>query len=368
MRPGDPFDLVGTILGGKYQVEALIDETDLSVVYRAVHTVWRRRVAIKAFKAPTADEDVRRHLLEAFVREGALLSELSERCAAICQARDVASLITPSGDWAPYMVLEWLEGETLERRLQRERAHGDPPRHPDEALRLLEPVAEALAVAHDWGIVHRDVKPGNVFVLDESQALRRPHRGPQECRCKLLDFGIARALHELSGGGEAPLDQSFTPAYGAPEQFSFAHGPKGPWSDVYALALVFVELVTGREPLGGGTVADCARRSCDSNVRPTPRGLGAMVSDDVEGVLRRALALGPENRFADAGDFWRALKNAVTRAAIDLSRTWPIPLSRRRRAARRHWGMPVAALAGAGAAGLVMQYWGEIAHAVAAMR
>src|SRR5437016_6303252 len=181
MRSGDPFDLVGTTLGGKYRVEVLVEQTDQSVVYRALHKVWQRPVAIKAFKASTADDNARRRLLESFVREGALLAELSERSAAICQARDVASVTTSRGDWVPYMVLEWLEGEPLELILLRERVRGASVRNPAQAVRLLDSVAGALALAHGRGIVHRDVKPGNIFVLADSRS--------ETCSCKLLDFG-----------------------------------------------------------------------------------------------------------------------------------------------------------------------------------
>ena len=80
---GDSLGLVGMNIAGKYRVEELVEETELSVVYRAVHRVLRRPVAIKAFKAGTLDDGARRRLLESFVREGALLMELSERCAAI---------------------------------------------------------------------------------------------------------------------------------------------------------------------------------------------------------------------------------------------------------------------------------------------
>ena len=79
----DPLGLVGATIGGKYAVQAMVEETALSVVYRAVHRVWRRRVAIKAFKAGRHDEMSRRRMLDSFVREGALLMELSERCSAI---------------------------------------------------------------------------------------------------------------------------------------------------------------------------------------------------------------------------------------------------------------------------------------------
>ena len=316
----DPFALVGTTLAGKYDVEAVVEQTDLSVVYRAVHRVVQRPVAIKAFKAPRRSEARGRELVEGFVREGALLMELSERSAAVCQARDVAAFTTERGEAIPYIVLEWLDGEPLEAMLQRERAQGAAVRTIQEAMGLLAPVAEALSLAHERRIVHRDVKPSNVFVVAEGH------------RCKLIDFGIAKLVDEIS---RAESLGTFTPAYGAPEQFSPDHGTVGPWTDVYALALVLVELLAGREALGSHDVLRLARNSCDPGRRPTPRTIGAHVSRAVEGVFLRALALRPEHRFANAREFWAALTAAVAlRMPVvppELDATIPIDLRRMRR-------------------------------------
>jgi serine/threonine protein kinase len=318
----DPFALVGNVLAGKYDVAEIVEQTSLSIVYRAVHRVLQRPVAIKAFKAPSRKGAWGRELLERFVREGALLMELSERSAAVCQARDVAAFTTEQGEPIPYIVLEWLEGEPLETMLQRERAQGRTVRTIQEAMRLLAPVAEALALAHERGIVHRDVKPSNVFVMAERR------------RCKLIDFGIAKLVDETARDDGR---ETFTPAYGAPEQFSPDHGKVGPWTDVYALALVLVELLAGREALGNHDVPKLARISCDPARRPTPRTVGVHVSGAVEGVFLRALALRPEHRYANARELWSALSAAVaarTRTIPpELDATIPIDLRRVRRRA-----------------------------------
>jgi serine/threonine protein kinase len=369
MRSGDPFDLVGTTLAGKYRVETLVEQTDQSVVYRALHKVWQRPVAIKAFKASTADDNARRRLLQSFVREGALLAELSERSTAICQARDVASVTTARGDWVPYMVIEWLEGEPLDLILMRERVRGASVRSALQAIRLLDTVAGALALAHEHGIVHRDVKPGNIFVLDESRSER--------CACKLLDFGAAQVCRPMGDAGEpldanAPArgghDQTFTPAYGAPEQFSSAYGETGPWTDVYAFALVFVELVSGCQPLRGEAVAELERRSCDPLERPTPRTLGVVVGNAVERVVARALAVQPGERFANMADFWRALKSAAAHEGIEKSGSLAIPLVHPRRASSMRLGLSAVTLVTVGTALMVLQHWTAITHVIAAFR
>lgn len=300
-RP-DPFELVGTTIAGKYDVEEIVAQTALSVVYRATHRVWQRSVAIKAFTAPSLSEEAQRQLLASFVEEGRLLMDLSERCASICQARDVSSLTTHRGDWVPYTVLEWLDGECLEELLRREHAEERPPRSLRAVVELLNPIADALAIAHDRGIVHRDVKPGNIFVLSGG--------GGEALRAKLLDFGVAKVMRGAAATG-AVVSQSFTPSYGAPEQFSSAYGTTGPWTDVFALGLIVVELLTGREALQGDDLSGLAAQSCDPHVRPTARTLGAVVTNEVEQVLERALAVGLEHRFGNARALWSALRNAL---------------------------------------------------------
>ncbi len=311
----DPFDLVGTTIAGKYDIEEVAAQTALSVVYRATHRVWQRRVAIKAFAAPALSDEARQQLLASFVEEGRILMELSERCASICQARDVASLTTAAGDWVPYTVLEWLDGECLEVTLRRERGVGVRPRTVAESIDLLNPIAQALAIAHERGVVHRDVKPGNIFVLDAS--------GCEAPRTKLLDFGVAKVLRgALASPARADFTRSFTPSYGAPEQFSPAYGATGPWTDVFALALIVVELVVGQEAMQGD-VETLGRLSCDPDVRPTPRAFGVTVSDEAEYVLARALTVNPEDRYPDARALWDALARAAARCrGSALEVTW----------------------------------------------
>src|ERR1700733_15274756 len=134
----DTLNLIGTTIADKYAVEAVVGEGGFAVVYRATHLLWKRPVAVKVFKAlGDFAAEHRAKLLEDFIREGALLADLSKRSAAIVQARDVGMLTTPKGDQVPYMVLEWLEGATLESVIQGEQERGFAPRSIDEAVRLL---------------------------------------------------------------------------------------------------------------------------------------------------------------------------------------------------------------------------------------
>jgi formylglycine-generating enzyme required for sulfatase activity len=308
MSLDDPLSLVGNTVSEKYEIERVVGEGGFAVVYRATHKVWKRPVAIKVFRTlGDLSPDRRQHLVDGFIREGALLAELSERSAAICQARDVGMLTTKDGREMPYMVLEWLEGKSLEQVIEDEVRRGLAPRTAVQALELLEPAAEALALAHRRGIAHRDVKPANIFVLGDPRG---------DFTVKVLDFGIAKVVQDMQKAAGAfsqtqGVVSSFTPAYGAPEQFSRTHGATGPWTDVFAIALIFTELVTQVAPLQGEDLTQLAFCSMDPKRRPTPRTYGANVPDAVEAVLRRALAVAPDERFRSMAELWDALRSAL---------------------------------------------------------
>ena len=318
----DPLALVGTTVSDKYEIERVVGEGGFALVYRATHKVWNRAVAIKVFRTlGDLPPERREQLVKSFIQEGALLAELSERSAAICQARDVGMLKMRDGREMPYMVLEWLEGRSFEQVLDDEKRAGLPARTPTETLAILEPAALALALAHKKGIAHRDVKPANLFVIGDPRG---------EYTVKILDFGIAKVVQDLqratgSFNQTQGVVSSFTPAYGAPEQFSRTHGATGPWTDVFALALIFTELMTQEPPLRGDDLTQLAFCSMDPKRRPTPRAYGMEISDSLEAVLRRALAVAPDERFRSTGEFWDALRAALAmepmRVAIDSSRT-----------------------------------------------
>ena len=310
----DSLGLVGTTVAEKYAIENVVGEGGFAIVYRATHLLWKRPVAIKVFSVlDGVPADLRTKLLDDFLREGALLGQLSEQTTAIVQARDVGTLKLAGGTEVPYMVLEWLEGETLEELFARERSEGTPPRSIEGAMAILGPVAEALAVAHQRGIVHRDVKPGNIFLVGE--------RGTTKPTIKLLDFGIAKVVQDaqkMAGAFQktSGVVTSFTPAYGAPEQFSRTYGATGPWTDVFALALILGETLAGKPPLDGDDMSQLAFASMDVKNRPTPRALGANVSDAVEAATAHALAVKTDDRPQNAREFWNELTAAAKQGRI----------------------------------------------------
>ena len=310
---GDTLKLIGRTIAEKYAVESVVGEGGFATVYKAMHIIWKRPVALKVFKAlGDFSEKDRQKLLDEFIQEGALLADLSARTAAIVQARDVGMLDGDGAQGVPFMVLEWLEGATLEAVLADEKTRNVPLRTAAEAVHLLDPAAEALALAHRKGVAHRDIKPGNVFIVGDPRG---------DASVKLLDFGIAKVVSDaqkMAGTFTKTSGQvtSFTPAYGAPEQFSRSHGATGPWTDVFSLALIVVELLTGRYALDGEDFIQLAYSSANPDKRPTPRTLGATVTDAVEGVVAKALAIKPTDRWQTAGEFWNALRLAVAMAPM----------------------------------------------------
>jgi serine/threonine protein kinase len=304
----DFLGIVGTTVGDQYLVEEAVGEGSFSVVYRATHRVWQLPVALKCFKGfDEAPPETRARLARDFVQEGAVLSQLSGRNASIVQARDAGVLMTGEGALVPYIVLEWLEGQTLEAVLEEQRRDVvAAPWSMEQVTRVVEPVALALAMVHRRGIAHRDIKPANIWVGGGIDA--------EDTYVKLLDFGVAKVVNhrqserfQRTGG----FVTSFTPAYGAPEQFSRRLGATGPWSDVYALALVFVELLAGHPAVQGDDFIELGMAAIDPERRPTPRALGIAVSDELESVLAKALAVNPDDRFVDAGVFWEAMRHAL---------------------------------------------------------
>jgi formylglycine-generating enzyme required for sulfatase activity len=306
----DPLGISGTLIADKYRIAYAVGEGGFSVVYLAEHTIWRQPVAIKCFKVlANAPEDQREGLLDGFIQEGKLMASLSSRSAAIVQARDVGTFTTPDGQWLPYMVLEWLDGKPLDLVLYEEGRAGLPARAIHEVLALLEPAAAALEIAHSRGIAHRDIKPANFFVMGDPRGM--------EAYVKVLDFGIAKVMadHAAVAASMAQTGTeitAFTPNYGAPEQFSRTHGATGPWTDVFAMALILVEMLRGGSPaLEGNDLIQLAIASRDPGRRPTPRAFGLQVTDAVEQVFTYALAISPGDRYRTMGQLWAALHQAV---------------------------------------------------------
>lgn len=207
----------------------------------------------------------------------------------------------PTGEQAPWMALAWIDGVTLAAHLRGRRQRGEGGMTIQEAFELLKPVVDAIAYAHRKGIAHRDLKPANVM-LELHDGVPYPW---------VLDFGTAKQMppQAVPHGAPTALRPVFTWHYGAPEQFEEVC--TGPWTDVYALALLFVEVFTGVVPYGEGELT--WRRGFELShdpVRPSPARFGVNVGA-LEPVLLRALAVNPLERCQDAGALLAALTEAV---------------------------------------------------------
>jgi serine/threonine-protein kinase len=303
----DPFQLRGTTIEGKYRVASVVGDGGFGVVYRGVHAGFGEPIAIKCLKLPHALDDKQREgFLEQLRDEGRLLHRLSKATPGIVQALDVGAVTTAAGSWVPYLVLEWLDGDTLADHFGKRLTSGGGPFPIVEAIRLIEPAARALAVAHAMKVAHRDVKPHNLFVTKVAGA----------STVKVLDFGIAKVLTDYPTFRDAlaatkATPTAFTPRYGAPEQFNKARGPSGPWTDVFALGLILVELMTGHKALEGDDPTQLYIAAADPALRPTPQARGVTVPDALEQVIAKALAVEPKDRYADAGELIDALLAAA---------------------------------------------------------
>lgn len=298
----DPFGWVGNTLEGKYRIDSVVGEGGFGVVYRAHHTGFEQSVAVKCLKLKKhLDPEAHDAFLGRFIAEGRLLHKLSRGSADVVQCLDVGVAVSPNGTETPFLVLEWLDGVTLDRELRARHTYTI-----DEAVALLEPAARGLAVAHEQNVSHRDVKPANLMLTEVGG----------RSTLKVVDFGIAKAPDDDTTN-HGPFDDNaigmaaFTPRYGAPEQFSRKYGATGPWTDVYALALILVEIVTGRPALDGDDPVQIYVESSDVSKRPTLRNRGVDSSDAVDAVLLRALAVDPRARYKSCGEFWDALNDAL---------------------------------------------------------
>ena len=314
MAASDVFGIVGTTQAGNFHVERVVAEGGFGVVYRAQHGAFRAPVAIKCLKIPEQmTKQQRAVFLEKFREEAELMFRLSAAITEVVRPLHVDVLQLPDGRFVPFLALEWLEGESLDGIITRRREQGQAPLGLHKIVKMLRPVASALSRAHRFpgpqgaiSIIHRDLKPENIFVasIGGSESM------------KILDFGIAKAKRAASQavgritGRSLEEDESasFTPAYGAPEQWSpKTYGETGPWTDVWGLALTLVEALCGMPPIDGDTYV--MRRTClDDKRRPTARNLGADVPIEVDRVIERALMVDPRKRFNDIETFWSELE------------------------------------------------------------
>ena len=300
----DHAELVGETILGRYQLERLVASTGHSYVYRAKDQKGRQPVAVKvlAFPAGVSGKE-QATLLQRFQDEARIMTQLSSLHAGVARCIDDGIVSTRLSAATPILVLEWLEGRNLAEQVALWKKQGRAPLPPGEVIELLDPAAQALAIAHEQGMAHRDVKPANIFL---ARILGR------QCT-KLLDFGVAKIMElglgitGASTSREGDASASLTPMYGAPEQWNVRYGATGPWSDVFSLALVCLELLALKSPLQGNTVQQLMGACLDETRRSTPRSLGIDLGEKLEAVFAKATALQPRARYRSCGEFWSEL-------------------------------------------------------------
>ncbi|MDO5067384.1 MAG: Stk1 family PASTA domain-containing Ser/Thr kinase [Propionibacteriaceae bacterium] len=229
--------MVGHVLDGRYEILAKLARGGMATVYRARDSRLQRTVAVKIMRADLGEDD---EFVAKFDREA--------RSAALISHPAVVSIFDQGiSQGQPYIVMEYVEGETLRRLISRE-----APLPPLEALDYLDPIASALAAAHEVGIVHRDIKPENVLISARGQI-------------KVADFGLAREEHspQMTATGVLVGTASYLP----PELVT--HARPDARSDIYSTGILFFELLTGRKPHVGENNYQIAYLHVNSDV-PAP--------------------------------------------------------------------------------------------------
>jgi hypothetical protein len=264
----------GRRLGGRYRMEALLAAGGMGEVWTARDLLLDRAVAVKVLGGALAGDGRAAERLRREARAAARLDHPN-----IARVLDLGE-----HDGRPYLVMELLEGESLATRIDRA-----GPLSPSEAARIVAAVADALEAAHQAGIVHRDVKPGNVFLTTAGEV-------------KVLDFGIA------SAAGDTALttgDLLGTAAYLAPERVLGHRATSA--ADIYALGVVLYELLAGHRPFAGDSEVELAMAHV--NADPPPLGeIAPAAPPSLVAACHHALAKDPASRPASAAEFARVVR------------------------------------------------------------
>ncbi|MBG0785448.1 MAG: serine/threonine protein kinase [Anaerolineaceae bacterium] len=267
----------------RYRITERLGMGGMAVVYKAYDTRLERDVALKLIRTEAIPPEQYDRLMKRFEREAKSQARFDHK--NIVHVYDYGEV-----DGSPYLVMAFISGGTLKERL-----HG--PVDWRQAVRWLIPVAEALAYAHQRGIIHRDVKPANILFDEEGQPI-------------LTDFGIAKVLETneatLTGTGLGVG----TPEYMAPEQWQ---GKTSAATDQYALGVVLYELITGRKPYSADTPAAIILMQANEPLQ-SPSGLVKDIPPSVEKVLYKALARDPQDRYEDMEAFALALRGLLAEA------------------------------------------------------
>lgn len=301
--------LVGTVVAGRYFVERRLAAGGMGVVYEATQRPLGRRIALKVIRGDAVDDEVARLRFE---REAKTASSLQDPHVVVIY--DFGVLDTARG---LYIAMEFVDGETLRAHLANEGRLSWR-----RSLIVVEQVARALAAAHSKGLVHRDLKPENIMLVPQSGD------GVGGFSCKVLDFGLAKGVENdlLKHSGGAPLTRSGgfvgTPGYISPEHIDGAG--EDPRQDVYALGVVWWELLTGRHPFPAETPMKTLLRQMHEEPPAAVDvvRVNADVPDAGAALVRELMAKNPRERPRDGGAVLARL-NALLRGSVDVDSNAP---------------------------------------------
>ncbi|UCG58910.1 MAG: protein kinase, partial [Phycisphaerales bacterium] len=287
---------------GSFEIVEMIGRGGMGVVYLARDTKLDRSVAVKSLPAELASDSTTRMR---FRREAKLLASLNHPNIAV-----IHEIIEQEED-ASYLVLEYVPGETLAQRIARE------PLKLEEALSIGQQVSEAVSAAHDKGVIHRDLKPGNIKITPEDKV-------------KVLDFGLAKVSISEEKNVEDTVTQPGrvigTPAYMSPEQ---ARGKSTDHrTDIWSFGCIMYEMLTGNVPFEGETATDTVARILERE--PDWEVLPQETPTNIRDLLRRCLEKDPRRRLRDIGDAGIELRETLTlpatataaRAAAPVRTLW----------------------------------------------
>jgi serine/threonine-protein kinase len=302
-RSHDADPLVGTTVDS-YEIQARLGEGSMGIVYRGLHTLIGKPVAIKVLK-PDFARDV--EMVNRLIREARTVNAIKHPGIV-----DIFGFGTLPKTAQPFIVMDLLEGEALDEYIARL-----APLPLKTIQPILDELLSALAAAHHVGVIHRDLKPGNVF-------LERHPDG--RSRVKLLDFGLARQA-DRAGGSINPTSPGMlmgTPAFMAPEQVL---GEKiGPHTDLYALGGIAYQMVTGHLPHEAAGTMELLSLKLKTEP-PSPKTWNARVSDEFQDWILSLLKRAPEARLRDADEARRQLRRIVEGRTIFTSPPTPAPVA-----------------------------------------
>jgi serine/threonine-protein kinase len=280
--------LVGTVLGGAYEITRLIGQGGMGAVYEGVQTRLKRRVAIKVMDRNLAANT---EAVARFRREIDVTAKLAH--PNIVQISDFGTV--PTGE--PYLVMEFLEGEDLERRLARVGRVSFA-----SAVAIVNQLASALAVTHAEGIVHRDLKPANVFLVKVPG---------QSDFVKVVDFGISKVLKASTTKLTHAQMIVGTPEYMSPEQAAGKVDEIDHRSDQWSLACIAWHMLVGQQPFFGPDVNSILHQVMNGEPPPLGPALAALLPGQVESVLRKALSKRQIDRFPTITAFAKAFEGGA---------------------------------------------------------